>query len=121
MCKCRSISFLSIIEAGGWGYPHIKLVYMCRPRLGLNKKKKGGGGLTELIKLEKKWVLSDLKRKKGKVVPLELIEVGKNGCIQKKWVLLELINLKKGGFFAAHRSTRTALIWEYTPGIAQDV
>ena len=27
---------------------------------------------------------------------------------------------QKGGlFFAAH--TRTALIWEYTPGIAQDV
>ena len=116
MCKCRSISFLSIIEARGWGYPHIKLVYMCRPRL---NKKKGGGGLTELIKLGKKWVLSELKRKNGKVVPLELIEVGKNGCIQKKWVLLELINLKKGGFFAAH--TRTALIWEYTPGIAQDV
>ena len=64
-------------------------------------------------------MLSELKRKNGKVVPLELIEVGKNGCIQKKWVLLELINLKKGGFFAAH--TRTALIWEYTPGIAQDV
>ena len=95
MCKCRSISFLSIIEARGWGYPHIKLVYMCRPRL---NKKKGGGGLTELIKL-KKGVLSELKRKNGKVVPLELIEVGKNGCIQKKWVLLELINLKKGGFF----------------------
>ena len=65
-------------------------------------------------------MLSELKRKNGKVVPLELIEVGKNGCIQKKWVLLELINLKGGGaFFAAH--TRTALIWEYTPGIAQDV
>ena len=68
-------------------------------------------------------MLSELKRKNGKVVALELIEVGKNGCIQKKWVLLELINLKKGGgggaFFAAH--TRTALIWEYTPGIAQDV
>ena len=65
-------------------------------------------------------MLSELKRKNGKVVPLELIEVGKNGCIQKKWVLLELINLKKGGFFfAAH--TRTALIREYTPGIAQDV
>ena len=28
---------------------------------------------------------------------------------------------QKGGFFVAHRSTRTALIWEYTPGIAQDV
>ena len=53
MCKCRSISFLPIIEARVWGYPHIKLVYMCRPRL--NKKKKGGGGgLTELIKLKKK-------------------------------------------------------------------
>ena len=64
-------------------------------------------------------MLSELKRKNGKVVPLELIEVGKNGCIQKKWVLLELINLKKGGLFAAH--TRTAFIWEYTPGIAQDV
>ena len=64
-------------------------------------------------------MLSELKRKNGKVVPLELIEVGKNGCIQKKWVLLELINLKKGAFFAAHY--RTALIWEYTPGIAQDV
>ena len=52
MCKCRSISFLSIIEARGWGYLHIKLVYMCRPRL--NKKKKGGGGgLSELIKLKK--------------------------------------------------------------------
>ena len=49
---------------------------MCRPRL---NKKKGGGGLTELIKLKKKkkWVLSELKRKNGKVVPLELIEVGK--------------------------------------------
>ena len=83
----------------------------------------GGGGAYGADKTEKKkkWVLSDLKRKNGKVVPLELIEVGKNGCIQKKWVLLELINLKKGGFFAAHRSTRTALIWEYTPGIAQDV
>ena len=44
-------------------------------------------------------MLSELKRKNGKVVPLELIEVGKNGCIQKKWVLLELIYLKKGGFF----------------------
>ena len=30
-----------------------------------------------------------------KVVPLELIELLKNGCIQKKWVLLELIELKK--------------------------
>ena len=64
MCKCRSISFLSIIEARGWGYPHIKLVYMCRPRL---NKKKGVGGLSELIKLKKKkkWVLSELKRKNG--------------------------------------------------------
>ena len=50
MCKCRSISFLSIIEAGGWGYPHIKLVYMCRPRL--NKKK--GGGAYGADKTEKK-------------------------------------------------------------------
>ena len=117
MCKCRSISFLSIIEARGWGYPHIKLVYVSPY---VKQKKKGGGGLTEPIKLKKKkWVLSELKRKNGRVVPLELIEVGKNWGIQKKWVLLELINLKKGGFFAAH--TRTALIWEYTPGIAQDV
>ena len=45
MCKCRSISFLSIIEARGWGYPHIKLVYKCRPRLNKKKKKGGGGGL----------------------------------------------------------------------------
>ena len=50
MCKCRSISFLSIIEARGWGYPHIKLVYMCRPRL--NKKK--GGGAYGADKTEKK-------------------------------------------------------------------
>ena len=55
MCKSRSISFLSIIEARGWGYPHIKLVYMCRPRL--NKKK---GGLTELIfKTEKRCLKGD--------------------------------------------------------------
>ena len=31
-----------------------------------------------------------------KVVPLELSDrTGENGCIQKKWVLLELIKLKK--------------------------
>ena len=45
-----------------------------------------------------------------KVVPLELIELGKMGAKKrkKKWVLLELIH---GDFTAAH--TRTALIWEY--------
>ena len=52
MCKCRSISFLSIIEARGWGYPHIKLVYMCRPRL--NKKKRWGGEAYGADKTEKK-------------------------------------------------------------------
>ena len=52
MCKCRSISFLSIIEARGWGYPHIKLAYMCRPRL--NKKGVGGGGAYGADKTEKK-------------------------------------------------------------------
>ena len=30
-----------------------------------------------------------------KVVPLEADRTGNNGCIQKKWVLLELIELKK--------------------------
>ena len=44
----------------------------------------------------------------------------------KKWVHSEKVGAfranksQKGGlFFAAH--TRTTLIWEYTPGIAQDV
>ena len=81
---------------GGGGYSHLKRV--CRPRL---KLKKGAYGADQT----------------EKVVPLELI-----GCIQKKWVLLELIELKKmmhseliklkkGDITAAH--TRTALIWEY--------
>ena len=30
-----------------------------------------------------------------KIVPLELIELGKMGAFRKKWVLLELIELKK--------------------------
>ena len=53
-------------------------------------------GLTELIKLKK--VGAFRGERTVKIVPLELIELGKNeknGCIQKKWVLLELIDLKK--------------------------
>ena len=46
-------------------------------------------GLTELIKLKK--VGAFRAERMVKVLPIEL--TGKNGCIQKKWVLLELIEL----------------------------
>ena len=71
------------IRRGGGlrGYSHIKWVCMCRPRL---KRR----GLTEKVGAFR-------AERMVKVVPLELIELGKNGCIQKKWVLLEPINLKK--------------------------
>ena len=59
---------------------------MCRPRL---KRR----GLTELIKLKK--VGAFRAERTVKVVPLELIELGGKVCIQKKCVLLELIELKK--------------------------
>ena len=57
---------------GGGGVLAYKSV--CRPML---KRR----GLTELIKL-KKWLLSELKPT-VKVVPLELIELGKMGAFRK--------------------------------------
>ena len=52
MCKCRSVSFLSIIEDRGWGYPHKIGIYVSPYRPRLNKKK--GGGAYGAEKTEKK-------------------------------------------------------------------
>ena len=62
-----------------------------------------------------------------KVVPLELIELGKMGASENVGAFrakrIENVGAfranktqKKGDFTAAH--ARTALIWEYTPGIS---
>ena len=71
---------------GGGRYSY-KIVCMCRPMF-----KRRDSRLTELIKLKKTGALR--AERIVKVVPLELIELtGENGCIQKKWVLLELLEL----------------------------
>ena len=53
-------------------------------------KKKGAYGVDQTEKVD-----AFRAERTVKVVSLELIELGKSGCIQKKWVLLELIELKK--------------------------
>ena len=69
---------------GGGGVLTINLVGLCMCRPMLERR-----GLTELTKL-KKWVLLELKADR----------TGENGCIQQKWVLLELIDYQVGVFRA---------------------
>ena len=56
------------------GYSHIKWVCMCRPRL----KKKGAHGADQTEKLG-----AFRAERTVKVVPLELIELGKMGAFRK--------------------------------------
>ena len=68
----------NMVISGGWGGVLLiksKWVCMRRPRL---KRR----GLTELINL-KKWVLSIGAERTVKVVPLELIELGKMGAFRR--------------------------------------
>ena len=65
-------------------------------------KKKGAYGADQIEK-----VGAFRAERTVKAVPLELIELGKNGCIQKKWVLIELIELKKVGALRANKTKKS--------------